>query len=525
MDSPINEAGVKLISGGLDSGLVMDDVVYQCEGLTEDDIEFLRRVEDGMAIVADIGRSDVLLYCLLSARRAVVLAQAAPHSTHPIYLRQIVGRQVTPREEPHVFRTLLKGHRSRGDLGLIADGAPIVQEVLPVRNEQGRVVAALSFETNLLEHERHRRRSKVFQIAVRQLREMVRRGALCRAVALSPFEEQDGILMVDALQRVTYASDVAVGLYRRLGRLENMVGRRLSGISRADSELVSQAIEDGCWAEEEVQDRERIWVRKALVLSLHQTSRLPLFSIRRMLGVVDREPSLLGVLLMVHDATEARRKEQELRVKSAMIQEIHHRVKNNLQVIAALLRIQSRRSIHEETRQVLQEAVQRILSVAVVHEFLSEADARVINVRELTQRIVTQTQQGVLSPEQHIRLRLEGPSLYLPAQQATTCAIIVNELIQNAVEHAFGEADQGTITVQLAERDDIVQISISDDGRGLPEGFAFDSSESLGLQIVRTLVQEDLKGEIQLRNGEGTKAIIRFPRQPQGGETSWSEYE
>ncbi len=514
-----------MISGGFDGELVMDDVVYQCEDLTTDDVTFLRRVERGMAIVADVGRSDLLLYCLLNPRRAVVVAQAAPHSMHPIYLRRVVGRQVTPLEEPHVFHSLLKGRRARGDLGLIANGAPIVQEVLPVRTEQGRVIGALSVETNLLEHERHRRRSKAFQVAVRQLRDMVRRGGLSKAAALSAFGEHDGILVVDAQQRVTYASGIATGLYRRLARLENLVGRRLPGVSSADSELVGRAIEDGCCVEEETQAHGRVWVRKALVLLSYETHPLPVFSIRCMLGVVDREPRLRGVMLLIHDATEARRKERELKVKSAMIQEIHHRVKNNLQVIAALLRIQSRRCAHEETRMALLDAVQRILSVAVVHEFLSEEDARVINVRELAQRIITQTQQGMLSPDQHIQLRLEGPSLYLPAQQATTCAIIVNELIQNAVEHAFGETGQGKITVCLGEEDNIVQISIVDDGRGLPEGFTVNGTESMGLQIVHTLVQDDLKGEFQLRDGEGTNAIIRFPRQPPGGEASWSGQE
>jgi two-component sensor histidine kinase len=520
-----NEAVVNPILSGLDSELAMDDVVYQCEGLSADDVELLRRVERGIAIAADVSRSDLLLYSLLNSRRAVVVAQAAPHSIHPIYLRRVVRRQVTLEEEPYVFHSLLKGRRARGDLGLIANGAPIVQDVLPVRNEQGRVIGALSFETNLLEHERHRRRSKAFQVAVRHLQDMVRRGGLSRTADLSPFGEHDGILVVDSQQRVAYASGIATGLFRRRGRLESLVGRRLSGISPADSELVGRAIEDGCCVEEETQDRERIWVRKALVLLSHKIRPFPIFSIRRMLGVVDREPRLVGVMLLIHDATEARRKERELKVKSAMIQEIHHRVKNNLQVVAALLRIQSRRSVHEETRLALLDAVQRILSVAVVHEFLSEEDARVINIRELVQRIIAHTQQGMLSPDQYILLRLEGHSLYLPAQQATTCAIIVNELIQNAVEHAFGEAGKGEITVRLGEKDDVVQICIVDDGRGLPEGFTVDGAESLGLQIVRTLVQDDLKGEFRLQNGEGTKAIIRFPRQPPGGEASWSERE
>ena len=516
---------MRLTSSGLYNELVMDDVVYQCEGLTIDDVGFLRRVEQGMAIAADISRSDLLLYCLVAPRRAVVVAQAAPHSIHPIYLRPVIGRQATSQEEPYVLHSLQTGRRTRGDLGLIANGAPIVQEVLPVRNEEGQVVGVLSFETHLLEHERHRRRSKAFQAAVRQLKDMTRRGELSRTTHLSAFGEHDGILVVDAQQRVAYTSGIATGLYRLLGRMENLVGRRLAGISPADSELVGRAIEDGCCVEEEIEERERAWVRKALVLLAHEPWPFPIFSIRRMLGVGDREPRLMGVILLIHDATEARRKERELKVKAAMIQEIHHRVKNNLQVIAALLRIQSRRSIHEETRLALLEAVQRILSVAVVHEFLSEADARVINIRELAQRIVTQTQQGMLSPDQTIQLRLEGSSLYLPAQQATTCAIIVNELIQNAVEHAFGEKDRGRIVVHLGEEDDVVQISIVDDGQGLPEGFNIDGTESLGLQIVRTLVRDDLKGEFELQNREGTKAIIRFPRQSLGGETSWSEQE
>jgi hypothetical protein len=262
---------VEFISGSLDSELAMDGVVCQCEGLSADDIKFLNRVKQGMAIVADISRSDLLFYCLLNPKRAVVVAQAAPRSTSSIYLRRVTGTQVTQQEEPYVFQALLKGRQARGDLGLIADRAPIVQEVLPVRNEQGRVIGALSFETNLLEQERHRRRSKVFQVAVRQLWDMLIRGELSRSASLGPFGEQDGILVIDTQQRVTYASGVATGLYRRVGRLDNLVGRRLSSLSPADSELVGRAIEDGCCVEEETRIRDRVWIRRALVLLSHDT--------------------------------------------------------------------------------------------------------------------------------------------------------------------------------------------------------------------------------------------------------------
>ncbi len=110
-----------------------------------------------------------------------------------------------------------------------------------------------------------------------------------------------------------------------------------------------------------------------------------------------------------------------------------------------------------------------------------------------------------------ISLVLEGTRTFtLPAQQATSCALIINELVQNAVEHAFAPGESGTIVVRLAERGDSLCVEIQDDGRGLPEGFEL-SEGGLGLQIVRTLVHEDLKGDFQLLNGHGTTAVVSFP--------------
>jgi len=234
----------------------------------------------------------------------------------------------------------------------------------------------------------------------------------------------------------------------------------------------------------------------------------------------------VGVLFAIHDATEERHKERELKIKSAMIQEVHHRVKNNLQTVAAVLRMEIRRSGNEEVRRILNDSVARVLSMAVVHEYLSREEGRAINVREVTQRIIQQTQQGVVSPEKHVRIvLLDGYNLYLPARQATACALVINELLQNAVDHAFKEHEDGTVWIELVDEGDQVRLVITDDGEGLPHGFAMEQATGMGLQIVQTLVQDDLQGSVTMENADGVRAIVSFPKNMLEGEGHWNEQE
>lgn len=502
--------------------LFMDDVVYRCGDLTEEDIAFLQKIENDMPIVADISRGDLLIYCLVSPNRAAVVAQARPHSIAPIHPKSLIGRTVTEVEEPLVLQALNRGRFLHGNRTLIPDGAPVLQEVHPIRNREGKVLGALSIETNLIEHERHRRRSKVFQRALRQLQGMLLRGEIEGAEKLSPFGEHDGIIVMDNQRCIRYASGIATNLYRRVGHLDSLVGKRTSELETEDEVLVLKALRENRCIEEETKEGQRDWVKKAIPLT---SCERPFWDWRHRLGLPPSKPRLVGVLLTIHDETEARRRERELKVKSAMIQEIHHRVKNNLQVIASLLRMQGRRSKSEEVRRSLDDSVRRILSIAVVHEFLSQQEARVINIKEVSQRIIQHTQQGILQPDKHIRLIVSGPGIYLPAQQATTCALIINELLQNAVEHGFERKPGGTISIEFEDNGDTVLISVTDDGQGLPEDFSLEQADSLGLQIVRTLVQDDLKGQFELKQGDGVSAIVTFPKQTAGGEGTWNELE
>jgi two-component sensor histidine kinase len=395
-----------------------------------------------------------------------------------------------------------------------SDGASIVIQSYPVwRPDHRRIIATLRIETNLLEYERQRRRARAFQNATLQLQRMAQYGLLVGADEIGPFGETDGVIVVDRERTIRYISGVGMNLYRRIGYLGGLVGRPLSHLATGDDALARAALSlERCLVREE-EVGGRTWIKKAIPVR-----GLPRPPWLRWLAPHQDTEVASHVILIIRDCTESRRQEQELRVKTALIQELHHRVKNNLQTIAALLRMQARRLEVADARQAVEEAVNRILSVAVIHEFLSHQDSRVINMRDVGNRILTQLRQGLVSPDKHISFGLEGPPIFLPSRQATACALVINELLQNAVEHGFQEGASGHVSVTFQDNGDGVVVRVRDDGAGLPASFNLGNAESLGLQIVQTLVREDLKGTIEMRNGDGVEVIVSFPKSTFGGE-------
>ncbi len=200
----------------------------------------------------------------------------------------------------------------------------------------------------------------------------------------------------------------------------------------------------------------------------------------------------------------------KLMVKSAIIQEMHHRVKNNLQQIASLLRLQMHYAGQRTVEQVLSESLNRILAIASVHELLAREDLDIVSVKKIAAQIIQATSQSVMAPGKHIALQIEGPDILLPSGQATSVSLILNELVQNAVEHGFGDGmDDGEIRITLAEDPKFVTLIVSNDGKPLPPGFDIKKTDSLGLQIVESLVRGDLQGRFTLENqGERTVATV-----------------
>ena len=224
--------------------------------------------------------------------------------------------------------------------------------------------------------------------------------------------------------------------------------------------------------------------------------------------------------MLLRDVTDLRRRDRELVTKDATIREIHHRVKNNLQTVAALLRMQSRRVDSGVAQDALNEAVRRVGSIALVHEILSQqAVEETVEFDEIADRLASMVGE-VTSVGVPVRVRREGSFGLLPSEVATPMAMVVTELLQNAVEHGYrgsgpGDPETGTIVMSVRQQPaGHLQVTIEDDGHGLPDGFSLDTSTNLGLSIVKTLVEGELGGRLSLGprpDGHGARAAVELP--------------
>ena len=314
----------------------------------------------------------------------------------------------------------------------------------------------------------------------------------------------DGLLRLDADGKVVYVSPNALSAYHRLAYNGEVLGQKLSTLTRPliddpfdAAELVERI---GGAVQGRASLRMEVEAKAATVLF----RALPLRPMGR--------PS--GALVLVRDVTEVRRRDRALLSKDATIREIHHRVKNNLQTVAALLRMQARRSGDPSVQQALSESVRRVASIAMVHETLSTSPDDRVDLDQIVDRLVPMI-SDVAAAETSARVRRIGTFGILGAELATPLVMVLAEVVQNALQHAFVPESPGGLVIITVDRSaKQLDIVVSDDGVGLPEGFSVENASGLGLQIVRTLVEAELLGSIDMGNRDdswGTSVRIIVP--------------
>ena len=328
----------------------------------------------------------------------------------------------------------------------------------------------------------------------------------------------DGLVLVNARNgQILAANNAARHIYRVLG-VGHLVGRRTNSEEISWSGI-GNVLRTGVAEEQELQE-------KGLFLDFRFIPLLTAGSIER-------------IIVVIEDVTQLKLKDEELRVKAAVIREIHHRVKNNLQTIASLLRLEQRRAASEETKVVLRDSINRISSIALVHEYLSGQGTELVDINELGNGVYRTVMSSMKTPDLELKMNFSADNLRLPSQQAASLALVLNELLQNALEHGFENRKNGTLTATISrldeddgaqeklqgkatetvshagsskkENDDRLLLLVKDDGVGLPPGFDLQKTKSLGLKIVQTVVQSDLKGTFTLEprtDGKGTVARV-----------------
>ncbi|HVX31473.1 MAG TPA: sensor histidine kinase, partial [Nitrolancea sp.] len=201
---------------------------------------------------------------------------------------------------------------------------------------------------------------------------------------------------------------------------------------------------------------------------------------------------------------------------SILLQEMHHRVRNNLQTVAALLSMQARHSIDEQSSGSLREAVSRIQSIAAIHDILSGRDLRETTIDTIAKHVVDDATSNLVGPDKKIAFSVEPSNVTVSSREATVLALLINEFIMNAIRHGFAGRSTGTIAVCSRHEDERAIIEVVDDGVGLPETFSVEENRRLGLNIARTLVQVDLRGRLEMIRRDEGGTIVRIAFVPSG---------
>ncbi|MEU7902889.1 histidine kinase N-terminal domain-containing protein [Actinoplanes sp. NPDC049118] len=505
------------------------DLAEEHTDLGPPDIDHLTRLAGDWQLLSDLSFADLLLWIPIRSeggpRTFLCVAQVRPNTSSTAYQDDQVGKIVGGAEVAHLDIAYTQGRIWReGDPVWYGD-TPARHEAIPVRlrgpDENIEVIAVIGRDTNLSTARTPSQLELNYLTTADDLAQMVADGTFPPPAhpgeTTSAPRVGDGLIRLDAGGKVTYASPNAQSAYRRLGFNAHLVGEELSVLS---SRLAADPLEGTDAAERilsalrgEAPPRKEVEARGATVLM----RALPLMPA----GVP------IGALVLARDVTEVRRRDRALMTKDATIREIHHRVKNNLQTVAALLRLQARRVDAPEARVALEESVRRVASIALVHETLSMSSDEAVDFDGIVDRVATAATE-VAATEISVKMRREGTFGVLPAEIATSLVMVLNELLINAVEHGFPAPDEdappaepsltppaptGEVVVSAHRFRKQLHVTVADNGRGLPDGFAADASGRLGLQIVRALATGELRGSIELRNraGGGTEAVLVVP--------------
>jgi len=474
--------------------------------LSEASVNHLHRLVAAWSLLADLSFSDMLLFA--PARESssagktdfVVLGQVRPNNRATMIMDDLVGTTQRSTHWPLVTDALETGSLSIGTVALEGIDEPLPHWVIPIKFN-GEFIGALVRVQGPL-----RGPASAYETVY-----LDTFGRLCQMVtdATFPYRESDvagpgfprvgdGIILLDGRGLIEFATPNATNALHRLGLYASTEGRSLRELGLHVREL-ERAREFGIPRREDVARGSEVAIDFLC---------LPLI----------KDDEVTGVIVLMRDVSELKRLDRQITSKDAAIREVHHRVKNNLQTISSLLRLQARRSDVADVSTALLEAERRIRSIAVVHEVLSREPGDVVDFNDIVQSLLVMVEESVLSSHE-VDFVVSGELGSLPTDIATPLAIVIAEIMMNAVEHAFTDFtsnDVGIVSLDLRHEGGNAVAEVRDNGKGLGEKFSLEVPTSLGLSIVRDLVRNQLRGTIHMttvwpEEGGGSLVLIRVP--------------
>lgn len=488
----------------------MASIEEHLEGRTPasaEEIHKLRELVADWQLLSDLSFADLILWVPLRKDDAswptgyIAVAHIRPTTAATVFANDVIGDEIGWGERFYIDQALSHSEIVRDTEPQLLGDVMVKEETIPVTMGE-KVIAVISRHRNADLMRQPSRLELNYREIAHELYRMVAEGNFPYQNAGSLFDPTprvgDGLVRLDVNGTVSYASPNARSAFSRMGWTNELEGYLLGEIAEKVSKEQSDASEE------------------ALVTSLSGRA-LRRVEVENPGGVIDlivlpviAGTNRIGAIVLMNNVTELRRRERQLVTKDATIREIHHRVKNNLQTVSALLRLQARRIEDPSASQALHEAVRRIASIALVHETLSSSADSSVAFDEVLDRLVAHALE--LTPRMsELEISRNGEIGLLESRIATPLALVITELIYNALEH--GLASEGSkLEISVERRDRKVMVTITDDGVGLPAGFTLAESSNLGLQIVRTLTENELRGTLRLvSSSEETRAELEFP--------------
>lgn len=475
--------------------------------LSPAEVEHLQLLLSDWTLIADLSFADLILWLPTWNEAGFIAAgQIRPTTARTHIPKDVTGNFVPRGRHVELDRAFLTGEIQAGDPGTAHE----ITQAIPI-SYLGRVIAVLGRYSSPNESGRL---ESIYDRTAQIIFLMLSKGAFPRVT----HNDQgtggrggaprvgDGLLLLDVDGVIEFASPNAISAFRRLGVSIDVEGQVLA-------DLVSQLNRQGI----PINDTLSLVARGQIqaTAELEGTQAAATMRSIPLLSVAQNQTTLIsaGTLILMRDVTDLRRREQALLGKDAAIREIHHRVKNNLQTVASLLRLQSRRLTDSPAQVELAEAGRRIATIAIVHDLLAHNPGEAVDFDEVVGRVIPLSIETAATAE--VKTEFSGTFGVLPSDTATTLALVMAELVANSVEHALYGRNQVSITVSADRTASELQISIVDDGPGMP--IPRPESRGLGLAIVTTLVAEELGGTIEFGHVNpsdemrGTKALVTLP--------------
>ena len=486
-----------------------NSALTQRTALSESDILRLSELVAEWQLLADLSFADLILWV---PRRKdykswpeghVAIAHIRPTTAATVFSHNVIGNEILWGSKPRIDQALSNGEIIRDTEPEKVGEILVKEETVPVFFE-GNFIAVISRYRNV---ETMRTTSKLELISreiAHKIYKMVSEGnfPIKESVYLAESAPRvgDGLIRLDVNGVVIFASPNARSALNKVGWPSDLEGHNLGDV--LDSLQTGSA---------RYIPREENWHVAMSGKALRreefdcETGTIDLLSIP-----LTQANDRIGAIVLAHNVTELRRRDRALLSKDATIREIHHRVKNNLQTVSALLRLQSRRIDDPNASAALEEAVRRVASIAIVHETLSTSDQETVAFDEVMDRIMANAVE-LSTRTNEISIERTGNFGGFPAIVATPLALVLTELIHNALEHGLGSVGS-KLELRVERTETLCRVHVMDNGSGLAEGFKPEQEANLGLQIVQTLTVNELNGSIEFKRlTEGTEAVVTFP--------------